>query len=210
MCLTNKRSQTSQKFLFGPNLAETIMKRRLSSYLSARAGLLRNLIYQARNNMITDSEFIIMDGWKRTNQQYLNDVNFLSSEIYRLVDLINRDRETLKILQDEVEDLKGIVEDRTDALIIEANVRERETVKSFYLQTYLKIYYRIAQEMMQRGPTSLGPAEISNIFSEAERLSSAQTISFLQMRTPKLFNSITADELINMTTKNQISEKEND
>lgn len=160
--------------------------------------------------MITDSEFIIMDGWKRTNQQYLQDVNFLSSEIYRLVDLINRDRETLKILQDKVENLKGIVEERTDALIIEANVRERETVKSFYLQTYLKIYYRIAQELMQRDPTRLGSSEISNIFSEAERISSVQTISFLQMRKPEMFNLVSADELIKMTTKTQNSEKEHD
>lgn len=160
--------------------------------------------------MITDSEFIIMDGWKRTNQQYLQDVNFLSSEIYRLVDLINRDRETLKILQDKVENLKGIVEERTDALIIEANVRERETVKSFYLQTYLKIYYRIAQELMQRDPTRLGSSEISNILSEAERISSVQTISFLQMRKPEMFNLVSADELIKMTTKTQNSEKEHD
>lgn len=160
--------------------------------------------------MITDSEFIIMDGWRRTNQQYLQDVNFLSSEIYRLVDLINRDRETLKILQDKVENLKGIVEERTDALIIEANVRERETVKSFYLQTYLKIYYRIAQELMQRDPTRLGSSEISNIFSEAERISSVQTISFLQMRKPEMFNLVSADELIKMTTKTQNSEKEHD
>lgn len=160
--------------------------------------------------MITDSEFIIMDGWRRTNQQYLQDVNFLSSEIYRLVDLINRDRETLKILQDKVENLKGIVEERTDALIIEANVRERETVKSFYLQTYLKIYNRIAQELMQRDPTRLGSSEISNIFSEAERISSVQTISFLQMRKPEMFNLVSADELIKMTTKTQNSEKEHD
>lgn len=160
--------------------------------------------------MITDSEFIIMDGWKRTNQQYLKDVNFLSSEIYRLVDLINRDRETIKTLQDKVENLKGIVEERTDSLIIEADVRERETVKSFYLQSYLKIYDCIAQEMLKKGLPNSDYAEIASIFQEVKLNCSLQTIAFLQMRNPELLNSVSADELVKMTSKIQNSENEVD
>lgn len=159
---------------------------------------------------VSDTEAYLFSDNVALRRKYNKDVAHLSSEIHRLVDLIDKDRKTIKTLQEKVENLKGIVEERTDALIIEANVRESETVKSFYLQTYLKIYYRIAQELMQRDPTRLGSSEISNIFSEAERISSIKTISFLQMRKPEIFNLVSADELIKMTTKTEKSEKEND
>lgn len=149
--------------------------------------------------MITDSEFIIMDGWARTNQQYLNDVNFLSSEIYRLVEIINKDRKRIKALQDEVKNLKSVVQERTDALIIEADAKNKEAQKSIYLQTYIKVYNNIILDMLNQHQIDFKPNQLNDILLETESRTKTQTIAFLQMYSSELFTTIPTNELTEMT-----------
>lgn len=68
--------------------------------------------------MVTDSEFIIMDGWKRTNKQYLNDVNFLTGEVHRLVAIIDNRDNIIERLESKIK----ISKIGMDALCAKVNV----------------------------------------------------------------------------------------